>query len=53
MFPGIEADYKGEAWTALVADSRAREKAYTEKGYGIYHAATIDKLKTLFDSLTK
>ena len=53
MFPGIEADYKGEAWTALVADSRAREKAYTEKGYGIYHAATIDKLKTLFDKLTK
>lgn len=53
MFPGIEADYKGEAWTALVADSRAREKAYTEKGYGIYHADTIDKLKNLFDSLTK
>lgn len=53
MFPGIEADYKGEAWTALVADSRAREKAYTEKGYGIYHADTIDKLKILFDKLTK
>lgn len=53
MFPGIEADYKGEAWTALVADSRAREKAYTDKGYGIYHADTIDTLKTLFDKLTK
>lgn len=52
-FPGIMEDYKGEAWTALVADSKAREKAYTDKGYGIYHVNTLDKLKSLFDSLTK
>lgn len=51
VFPGIASDYKGEAWTALVADSKAREKAYTEKGYGIYHANTIEKLKEVFNKL--
>lgn len=52
-FPGIESDYKGEAWTSLVADSKAREKAYIDKGYGIYHSDTIEKLKAIFDKLTK
>lgn len=50
-FSGKRKDYQGEAFWALVSDSKARKTAYEEKGYGIYEAHTIQECKTIFNSL--
>lgn len=44
------SDRQGE-WRALIADSYNRRRAYTDKGYGISYANTIDELKEKFNAL--
>lgn len=49
--PGYEGvDAKG-AWRSLIADSRNRKKAYSDKGYEIAHCASMEELKTKFNDL--
>lgn len=44
-------DYKGEPWTAPVTDSKARRKAYENKGYEIHDVKNVKELKKVFYSL--
>lgn len=45
------SDYKGEPWTAPIGDSKARRKAYENKGYTIHDVKNIHELKQVFNSL--
>lgn len=45
------SNYTGEGWTALCRDSKARRKAYSEKGYEIHDVKNLEELKHVFDSL--
>lgn len=47
-YEGVDA--KG-AWRSLIADSRNRKKAYSDKGYEIAHCASMEELKTKFNTL--
>lgn len=42
-------DMPGSEWGNLIRDSRARQKAYTDKGYEVIVADDFDHLKQLFE----
>lgn len=39
------------AWRCLVSDSKSREKAYSDKGYDIFHARDQKEVKRKFETL--
>lgn len=46
-----ESNYKGDEWTNLCRDSRARKKAYSDKGYEIFEVNNVEECKTVFNNL--
>lgn len=49
--PAFYNDAYAGPWKSLIWESKAREKAYREKGYDIYHVNSLEELKIKFNEL--